>query len=555
MSLLPTARGRSGEPTSASAGCREDARARATPGPASRNRRWIALLLGSSLACGRGAVEGAPRPGPAGGPAAGLAAASTAGQAARAEGGVPASSGTQVSLEASRASILAAFRARRFEEIESLLSRLAAEAAADPARHELQADNAFAAFSTALPELEPLFDEWVVARRGSAVALQARARYLAARGWRARGERWAAETPDASFVEMRRWNDRASIDAWSAVRERGDLIDGWTLLVNLSLGQPRQCVKVADQGLAAVPASFRIRAALLNCLTPRWGGNYETMRTIARDAQTEAGRNPNLRWLLGFEPDDRADMALSRGEVDEAERWVAQATAQGGDYWRIRLTEVRVKVERGQATEALAAVEQALAGRPEEPDLLEQQIYLLSRLGREEETRRAIAHLASVDPGSSYLAASRSRLAREASKACETLSRNGAFREAVERCGEALASDPGDAGASFWLGRAHLKLDDELSAQAAFEAALRADPRSREAIVNLDYLYAKRGEWDRIVALWDAYLTLEPGDAKALLERAGTHRHRGDMPAACRDLRRSCELGNPQACQLARGNC
>ena len=53
----------------------------------------------------------------------------------------------------------------------------------------------------------------------------------------------------------------------------------------------------------------------------------------------------------------------------------------------------------------------------------------------------------------------------------------------------------------------------------------------------------------------DAYLLLEPGDAKALLERAGTHKHRGDMVAACRDLRSACEMGNAEACQLARGNC
>lgn len=512
---------------------------------------WLAPLLLSSLACGGGTDPTQTRsPSPPRPPR-----ASGADSTSLAEAAAPGGSGAHLAPESSRAAILAGLRARRFDEIEATLSRLADEAAANPAAHEMTADNAFSAFSTALPELEPLLDEWVIAKRDSAVPMLSRALYFSARSWRARGEKWAKDTPDESFVEMRRWTDRAATDAWSAVRQRPNLVSGWALLVNLSLGRPNECVRVARQGLDEVPTSFRIRSALLNCLEPRWGGTYEAMHTVARDAQSEIERNPNLRWLLGFESEDRASMALTRNELEVAAKWAAQAIEEGGEFWRFLLTQARVRSAEGRATEALANLDRALARWPEIDDLLEQKISVLLKLAREEEARAALAQLEAIDPASTYLAQSRGRLARAAAKECESLARNDLNREAVARCGEALAADPNDATLSFWLGRAHLKLGDDVAAERAFENTLRLSPRHRDTILNLDYLLAKRKEWDRTVALWDAYLALEPGDARGFLERGGTHHHRGDIASACRDLRRACELGNAESCQIARKNC
>ena len=66
----------------------------------------------------------------------------------------------------------------------------------------------------------------------------------------------------------------------------------------------------------------------------------------------------------------------------------------------------------------------------------------------------------------------------------------------------------------------------------------------------LDWLLGKEGRWDDVIARWDRFIALEPKNANAYLERAGTHRHKGDMRAALADLKSACDLGNGNACQI-----
>jgi tetratricopeptide (TPR) repeat protein len=87
-------------------------------------------------------------------------------------------------------------------------------------------------------------------------------------------------------------------------------------------------------------------------------------------------------------------------------------------------------------------------------------------------------------------------------------------------------------------------------AQDDFQRAVALDPTHLESFRNLDWLLAREGRWDQIIAMWTEYLARKPDDGVAWLERAGAARHKGEMTQAIADVRRACELGNERACTI-----
>ena len=55
-----------------------------------------------------------------------------------------------------------------------------------------------------------------------------------------------------------------------------------------------------------------------------------------------------------------------------------------------------------------------------------------------------------------------------------------------------------------------------------------------------------------MLAFLNRFLELEPEHARAYLERAGTYHHKGEVAKSQADLKRSCDLGNPEACTCKR---
>ena len=50
--------------------------------------------------------------------------------------------------------------------------------------------------------------------------------------------------------------------------------------------------------------------------------------------------------------------------------------------------------------------------------------------------------------------------------------------------------------------------------------------------------------------MWDRFLTLDPDNADAYLERSGAYFYKGDQEAALRDAEKSCKLGSSEGCAV-----
>ena len=78
--------------------------------------------------------------------------------------------------------------------------------------------------------------------------------------------------------------------------------------------------------------------------------------------------------------------------------------------------------------------------------------------------------------------------------------------------------------------------------------ALQLDPRHFDSYALLDFTLFQMGTPDKMMAYWNRFIELEPEHAKAYLERARYYFQQNDLPHSLADLKKSCDLGNQEAC-------
>jgi predicted TPR repeat methyltransferase len=191
-----------------------------------------------------------------------------------------------------------------------------------------------------------------------------------------------------------------------------------------------------------------------------------------------------------------ASLALRRSG-DFAGALLSARRACGADPTRVSVWNALglAALEAGEPDEALAALEQGLQREPGHTALLLHRAQCLRRLGRPAEAGHAFVQLVQADPGLRdawqglaqvqgalgqfqpallsrrrvmELAPEDREAALEYAVAC--LHANAEV-EGARRIEQALASDPEDAQAWAWLGRARLKLGETEAARAAFDQA------------------------------------------------------------------------------------
>lgn len=310
-----------------------------------------------------------------------------------------------------RLQVLGLLRSRAFDELDRLLRDLDHRAVSEP-QAEVDAAHAYRAFWSANPALEGLIAEWVVHSPGAAAPLIAQAKHFARTGWVHRGGKWAEETPAARFEAMAEQHEHARQAALRALERDPRRIEAHALLVQIAGGDQAECERAAKQGLARVPASFRIREAWLDCLLPRWGGSYGAMRRVARQAQEHEDANPRLRLLLAAADVDRSDTLRRQDRFAEAMALLEDALAQG-EHWRFYEERAWTQARQRRYALAVADLDRALVLNPQDPPLLLLRSRWLLASGRLAPARRDIELASEVDPADPDLPKARARLAKQ----------------------------------------------------------------------------------------------------------------------------------------------
>lgn len=87
---------------------------------------------------------------------------------------------------------------------------------------------------------------------------------------------------------------------------------------------------------------------------------------------------------------------------------------------------------------------------------------------------------------------------------------------------------------------------------AAVEKALQLDPKHFAYYKTLDDLLSKRGEWQKIIALWTQFVALVPENGQAFCERGGAYLHLHDLPNTLKDYEKGCSLGYQKCCEYVK---
>jgi len=258
-----------------------------------------------------------------------------------------------------------------------------------------------------------------------------------------------------------------------------------------------------------------------------------------------------LRFLDGWRGPADPRVHYVRGlALEERRRWAEAAAAfsrirpEDGELWvGARSNAAYALAHAGHGAEALRAVEEALAARPEEARLHTSRAWVLDRIGKSAEAARGLeAAIARREEAGDAEGISDLYEALAAS-----LARAGRPAEGVAALRRALAARPRDEGLLFALGQAQERAGDMEAAIAQMRALLAVNPDHAEALNFVGYALAERGErLEEAERLLQRALELRPENGYFLDSLGWVYYQRGDMARAVATLERAAAAGDAE---------
>lgn len=439
------------------------------------------------------------------------------------------------------------FESRKYLEVTDLLGRYQASFEKD-VRWEVAVQQALGVFAVSAPTYKVLLDEWVTALPKSWVPLLARAKYYEHLGWKARGHAWAKDTSDEQIRLMQDNMILSAKDAEGALKINPRLCFAYIALmdINRTRGDQEVGSLLLQKALDACPDSFSVRDTHMNLLLPRWGGSHEEMMRFALDS-VAVGKNPRIKQLPGLVYWDMGRIAKGEGKTELAIDYFNKALTFG-DSPKVIYSLAEAFLAARMPDKALEVIDR---GIPLFPKYvfgygLRSKIFLSQ--GKWDEAFDDLEKMKMFGgKDNEEWIETRMWEGRQIVSQGHSLYRMHSFTQAIEKYNLALRFDPESAESYCWRGMALHRAGND-SAEDDLRKAISIDPRLFEAYVGLDEVLIKRRRLDEIVELWNRYIELEPGNARAYLERSGTYYHKKEFVSAYRDIKRACDLGSKDAC-------
>jgi tetratricopeptide (TPR) repeat protein len=400
-------------------------------------------------------------------------------------------------------------------------------------------------FASAEPELGAALDGWVAATPDAFPPYLARGTYWTTTAFVRRGSDWARNTAGEDFDAMRDALIHASADLEHALSMRPKLVAARRQ--QLLARDSKKARAILDQALAVCPSCFQIRITYIYTITPRWGGSYEAMRQFATQSANPAF--PRLKLLKGYENADRADLLDTEKKYEEALVAIQRACSLG-EHWEFLLDRAKTENRKGDLVAAKKDLDRAIELRPGRPEMLFERASVSRASSQWESAGRDLLEALRSNPtdanGRWLLDRVIAGLVYEGWEHYRAHRKNDALR--VYDLAAELAPKNGEVQSrrgSIVMGVAPQEQPPEI---AALEAAAEKAPDDFRAHQALDYALAKRGEYARVVGMWDDYIQHHPDDGPAHLERGGAYHHLQRRKEAQADVARACELGVSEGC-------
>lgn len=446
--------------------------------------------------------------------------------------------------------IRALLRENKFAALNALLEKRQVAAAKDVLLED-DLFGAYEAFAINDRTYEELLNRWVAGYPQTYQPYLARATYYFHMGWETRGNKWAAETEDKQFQGMKEYFNRSGLDLQQVFQKNIKSAVPYRLLLGMLTKSDGAEVrrKVLEKGLEVAPASFYLRATYLIGNTPRWGGSYEEMQTIADEAKKYLAKNPRLATLQGFVYYDAGDLKASAKNYGDAEILLTKALSFG-DYGLYFNKRASIRSTLGKYDEALQDINRAIELWPHSGDYYSLRSKILVSLNRMDEARRDIELADLLLPGNENIVSQRRRLAAAFENQGYTLQKMKNPQAAVGSYSSAIRTDPNNATSYVRRARALIEQNKHDEALADLRQAIELDPKEFDTYLLLDWVLARQKAWPQIIESWDKYIALNPDHGRAYVERGGAYYRQGDLTAALKDAKKAADLGDEDGRQL-----
>ena len=121
---------------------------------------------------------------------------------------------------------------------------------------------------------------------------------------------------------------------------------------------------------------------------------------------------------------------------------------------------------------------------------------------------------------------------------------DGEYEKAIAEFTKAIQLDPKMADSYYERGSALLTLETDLDAALRdFSKAIELNKKHYDAYFNRGTLFEKKKEWDKAIADFTSYITLDPADygqsASGFIERGKCLMEKGDLSASIADFTRA----------------
>lgn len=434
---------------------------------------------------------------------------------------------------------------RRYDKLREAFEKAHDRADADIANEDLAYDAA-KAFASPEAAMGIELDLWVAKDPTSFAPYLARAYHRASVGWAKRGAKFARDTEAAELQGMQEAHAKAIEDAEKALSLRKNLPAAYEVLLMIGrTGANRAATATAyERAKKDNPLSYWAARSRLYQLEPKWGGSYpEMLRSLAG---LPYAKNPRLHALEGIVDLTRADEVKGPDRLalldKAAAKGLVEALVDRADYLQ----------RESQYDKALVDLDVALAKRPTHVQALAIRARIFAKQGRWSEAGDDMLLAARITPDDTFVVWSAAWITESLVYYGFKEREAGRRDSALHMLETARSLNPNNRDALQQWFNALVRTPDYTAHVPELEKAAAAAPDDYNAHAELDFALTRNRKLERAAEMWTAFLEKHPEEGRAWIDRYGTYASLGRLAEAREDLRRACEVGDPEGCLLFR---
>jgi len=435
---------------------------------------------------------------------------------------------------------------KRFSDLNQILEHFQKQLERDITQEE-KLFTAYKAFQFDGDGYEQLLSEWITAHPKFYQPYLARASYYYRMGWNVRGSKWASETEQMQFDVMQRFFLKARTDLKKALKINPKIMPGYGLLINMAKADKNNPDEFMHTtvALSFTPASYEIRKIYLNSLTPRWGGSFEAMMAFAEESEQYSNDNPRIKMLPGLILEEAGDLQKDSKAYKLAIETFTKALAYG-EIHSVYMNRGLAYSFNKQFDEALSDYSKAIALYAEESNYYYRRAYIYIQQDKLELAKSDILKAKALKYNKEKIKKRSNRIAALFASKGYKLKKNGKVKQAIKAYNHSLKLNPVDAYNYSRRARALIDNNKLKAAEKDIKKAIKLDPSEYGFYQLLDWILAKRKDWNQIVSYWDKYIQLHSDNSNAYVERGGAKYRKGDIVGAVEDAKIAADMGNLQ---------